>query len=82
MEISISARDEDLGVDHRNYSLPDPALPAVSMTALVPYHPHCEPFHGERTVNQLELVGTVVYEPLRDQGHEVRLRHDLGNEQE
>src|SRR6185369_4901267 len=63
---SDSARDEDLGVDHRDDGLPDPALTAVSVTALVPYHPHCEPFDRERTVHHLELVGTVAYEPFRD----------------
>src|SRR3984893_15855066 len=48
-------------LDHRDYCLPNPALPAVSVTALVPYHTHREPFDGERTVHQLELVGAVAY---------------------
>jgi hypothetical protein len=52
---------EDLGVDRRGYSLANPALPAVSVTALVPYHRHCEPFHGERTVHHLEFVGMIAH---------------------
>src|SRR6266478_916907 len=62
--------EDQKGIARRDYSLPDPALPAVSVTALVPHHSHCEPFDGERTVHHLELVGAVAYQPFRDQGHE------------
>jgi hypothetical protein len=50
-----------LSACHRGDSFPNPALTAVPVTALVPHHRHGEPFHGKRTINQLKLVGTVVY---------------------
>ncbi|ATU94175.1 hypothetical protein BLM14_20590 (plasmid) [Phyllobacterium zundukense] len=66
----------------RHNSLPDPALAAVSVTTLVPHHSHCETFDGKWAVYYHELVGTVAYETFWNKGNEVRVRHDLRNEQE